>query len=486
MSQKLARRRFLQALGLGAAALGLPAGLTRRRARAAGEMPLRIVFYYDSVGFRRGLWEPRGVGGAPEPTETAWELGPLLAPLERWKSKMLALEGLDMMSHKMDPTGAGNAHKAGQTSALTAAFRLDADTGGGPSIDQAIARHIHRAGQVTRLTSLEVAIREWGDLSHAGNYRASGEPVPFLVTPPEVYDRVFPAELRTGDAARQAARRSAIFDLIRSDGAALVRDLPAEGRLKVEQHMDTRAALEARLALGAGRDGNVPDPSIVAPWGDVTWRYQPGAEMQARIWATMADLNLEMTAAALHADVTRVATVNVSHAANDLWGYTNGVYDSSDWHDFVHKTSGATPNVTDPAAQALLQGMHAQSIESLARFLEMLESRLEPDGTTLLDNTIVVLCSELSEGSHDLTRLPWHVIGDAQGQWRTGRYLQFPRLIWRGRGEGTYAPRSEWQQYNQHGRAHNDLFVSLLNAFGAETDTFGEASVCTGPIAEFA
>ena len=34
------------------------------------------------------------------------------------------------------------------------------------------------------------------------------------------------------------------------------------------------------------------------------------------------------------------------------------------------------------------------------------------------------------------------------------------------------------------GRAHNDLYVSLLRAFGADVDTFGLAEVCTGPMPE--
>lgn len=483
---KAGRRAFLKGLGLGAAALGLPGVLGTRRARADGSMPLRVVFFYDTVGWKRGMWEPGGAEGAPEPTEHAWELSPLLAPLAPWKSRMIALDGMDMMSDKRDPTGGANAHQAGMTSALTGAFRIDGNTGGGISINQAIAQHINRPAQQTRLTSLEVAIRHWGNVNHGATYSAPGEPVPYLVQPPDVYERLFPAELRSGEGARRSARRAAVFDLIRGDGDALVRDLPREAREKIAQHMDTRAALEARLGLGAGRDELIPAPEITAPWGEVDWRYQPGSEMQARIWSTMADLNIGMTAAALHADVTRVATIHVNHAANDLWGYRNGLHGSSDWHDFVHKTSGDNPNVTAPDAQALLRGMHAQSIAALVRLLEELESRVEPDGSALLDHTVVVMCSELAEGSHDLTRLPWHIIGDAHGQWRTGRYLQFPRLIWRGRGEGTYAPRDQWARYNQHGRPHNDLFISLLHAFGAEVETFGEPSVCTGPIAELA
>jgi hypothetical protein len=33
-------------------------------------------------------------------------------------------------------------------------------------------------------------------------------------------------------------------------------------------------------------------------------------------------------------------------------------------------------------------------------------------------------------------------------------------------------------------RGHNDLLVSLLNAFGIEAATFGDEESCTGPLTE--
>ena len=39
-------------------------------------------------------------------------------------------------------------------------------------------------------------------------------------------------------------------------------------------------------------------------------------------------------------------------------------------------------------------------------------------------------------------------------------------------------------RWNGSGRPHNDLFVTLANAMGVATDTFGNAGVCTGPILE--
>jgi len=481
LSDAVTRRRFLQQLGLGAAALGLPsAGPFRRRVKADGDIPLRILFFYDTNGLQVGRWEPRGVGGAA-PTETAWELGPLHAPLEPWKDRLIVLEGLDMVSDRRDPQSAANAHIAGRTSALTAAFRRDERTTTGESINHFIARRLNSPMPVTRLPSLEVAVRQWGRADDAGTYGPGGEPVPFLVEPPDVYDRVFPPELRDGDGVREAARRAAVFDLVRGESERLAATLPAAAREKVEQHLDTRADLERRLGLGAGRADAVPPPTVLDPWNAVDWSYQPGREMQGRIWDTMADLNTEMVAAALHADLTRVATVHVSHAADDLWGYRNGDYGSDNWHDFVHKVSGDRPDVTDATAGEMMDGLHLRTMEHLAGVLRKLDARIEPDGSSLLDHTLVVFCSELANGSHDLTRLPWVTIGDAHGYFRTGRRLVFERTNWR---TGETVPRGEWGRWSQEGRPHNDFFASLANAMGVEVDRFGEESVATGPIAE--
>lgn len=482
------RRDFLKTIGLSAAALGLRQGFGASGARAQYDIPLRIVFYYDTVGILRGSGYPRSPMGAPWPTETEWELPELLAPLSPWKDRTTMLAGLDMLSDRADPTGAANAHIAGQTHALTAAFRRDADVAGGVSINQFIAHHLNDPEPVTRLPSVEAAVRIWGDVNDGGTYDMTGAPVPFLIEPPDLYARLFPDELRLSgaEAMRAARRRAAIGDFVRGESDRLIARLSGDQRLKIEQHRDAHADLQRRLGLGGDRLGNVPAPSITDDWGAVNWGYDVSESDKADIWTTMGRLNTQMVASALHADITRVATLHVSHPANDLWGYTNGDYGSDDWHDLVHKLSGDDPDITDPMAVNLIKQMHLRSTELLASFLTELENRTEPDGSSLLDHTLVVFCSELADGSHDLGRLPWAYIGDAHGYLRTNRAITFDRVIdnMAHRQYGELVGPDEWARYNQAGKPHNDFFVTLANAMGIETDVFGEPSVCTGAISE--
>ena len=55
--------------------------------------------------------------------------------------------------------------------------------------------------------------------------------------------------------------------------------------------------------------------------------------------------------------------------------------------------------------------------------------------------------------------MPYFLVGSAGGVFKTGRFLKYD------------------------GVSHNDLLVSLLNAFDIPDATFGDPSVCTGPLA---
>ena len=83
------------------------------------------------------------------------------------------------------------------------------------------------------------------------------------------------------------------------------------------------------------------------------------------------------------------------------------------------------------------------------------------DGKTLLDNTVVVWCSEIAKGNtHSHKDAPFLLCGSAGGAWQTNRYLSFTNDV-----------------------PHNNLLVSLMNGMGVPTTTFGDPTHCTGPLA---
>jgi len=79
-------------------------------------------------------------------------------------------------------------------------------------------------------------------------------------------------------------------------------------------------------------------------------------------------------------------------------------------------------------------------------------------GHTLLDESVVLIGSELQDPpTHGKTNMPFMLAG-AGGGLIGGRWLKYPSL------------------------PHNNLLVSILNLFGDTRQTFGEAAYCTGPL----
>jgi hypothetical protein len=85
-----------------------------------------------------------------------------------------------------------------------------------------------------------------------------------------------------------------------------------------------------------------------------------------------------------------------------------------------------------------------------------------PDGNgTLLDSTAVLWIHEQSDGGSHLRKdMPYVLAGGCGGYFRTGRCVQF------------------------NGTPHNNLLLTLADAMGVPTPTFGDPEFSTGPLAE--
>jgi hypothetical protein len=87
--------------------------------------------------------------------------------------------------------------------------------------------------------------------------------------------------------------------------------------------------------------------------------------------------------------------------------------------------------------------------------LEQLAARPEGSGT-MLDHSLVVICSEVSDGNtHTHDNMPFIVCGKGGGAVRTGRVI------------------------DTNGRRHGELWVSIARAMGANLGSFGSGG---GPL----
>jgi hypothetical protein len=81
------------------------------------------------------------------------------------------------------------------------------------------------------------------------------------------------------------------------------------------------------------------------------------------------------------------------------------------------------------------------------------------EGTNGLFNSAVLLGQECwSNGGHYMTDIPYVLAGNAGGAFETGRVVA------------------------AGGRSNNDLMISIQNACGVTSNTWGRADLCQGPI----
>lgn len=493
MARKFDRRAVLKLLGASSVGAMLPWLHTRAADAQAGTVPLRVLFLELGHGARRGTWEPTVAGPAdPASTQvvTDWAFRGPMAALAPYRSRINLFQNLDMVSAKVDPSAAANAHEDGHTHALVAADRFNGtgDLGGGVSIDQLVASQLNAPQLLTRLRSLELAVDEYsGEYSQSYNhhrYAVPGQKLPFITHIPVMWSYVFPEPLG-GDVAAQAeriAKHTSVYDFVRGDYDRLIAKLGTEDRAKVQSMLDLRSDLQQALTLINDRAANRPEESsILGPWSTLQEGYLQGHPGN-RLWHTKADLVSQLMSAALHTDTTRVGNLVIDLPPDYEFDYVNGtVYSgvqTSDWHDLTHKVSGDNPELADTAARAANDQMEAHTYTKLAQLLAFLDGLPETDGGTMLDHTLILVCSHIGEGSHDVTRLPWMLIGDAQGALRTGRYVRFPITRFDDPnqvGQLSYPSQASERIYNYRGRPHNDLFVTIARAMGLSVDSFGRS-----------
>lgn len=248
-----------------------------------------------------------------------------------------------------------------------------------------------------------------------------------------------------------------------SFAASYARFTELKGRLqtpdasRLQQHLDAYRDVEARLTEAPDLT-NLACHSPDAPAANL--RLNDPLELPARM-----QLMMDQTVLALACDVTRVVTLSWTFSATNqifsfLPGFTAPVAaDGSPSPDGHHPLShDAYDGVNEPVTPAQLAAYDKKRrIErwygtQLASFLTALRNVREPDGTTLLDNTVVVVLNEINHsGAHNNSNMPIRLYGGLNGAIRTGRYLPL-----------TTTPL-------------NSLYVSLANALGVPWTTFGEA-----------
>ncbi len=417
---QLSRRTFLRAGGVSLALPFLDLMEPLARADGDGVPPRRMVCICTALGLQPSLFFPKETGNNYSPS-------PYLDLLSEHRADFTVFSGL---AHEGNETDGHNS----EVTFLTAArnpqrpgFRNSI------SLDQFVADKI---GILTRFPSLALANTTGHAQSLAVN--RSGVNLPSESKPSKIFASLFldgTVEEIQRETARLAEGRS-ILDTVADQAKRLGRSMGQSDRDKLDEYFTSVRETEARLhALQTW--SSKPKPKVTAP---------PPTDV-ANTADQIAKINalFDLMPLALQTDSTRIVTMLIgdSNVPIPLAGVTMGHHALSH-HGLV------------PEKMEQLRTIEEAEMRAFAKLLAKLKAARE-GGVSLLDNTSVLLGSNLGNAnSHSTRNLPILLAG---GGFKHGRHLSMPPA-----GNGNHpAPLS-------------NLFVTLAQRMGLETETFGAST----------
>lgn len=400
-------------------ALALPLLDVMRPLRASGacvKTP-RMLNIGATLGFYTPSWLPEATGADYEATE-------YLSILDSHRPRYTILSGL---SHEEQT---GRQPHSSENTWLTAARHPGTDGFRNTiSIDQIAANHL---GYVTRFPSVTLG----SNTAQSQSYTQNGVMVPaetsaaglfsqmFLQGTPEEVDRE-KARLRDG---------ASVLDHLLDETAALQRSLGADDKHTLDAY------------LGAVRDAELQLAEADA-WADrpkpVVAEEQPTDEIDGGFLIRRVRLMFELIPLILETDSSRVINVMLQdHRVVPL--DVPGV--GEDQHNLSHHGQQA-------GKIRQLKLVETAIVESFRDLLDELHAR-QDGGGSLLDQTAVLFGSNLGNASsHEPRRLPILVAG---GGFSHGEHVAF----------GT----------ETRDQPLSNLYVTLLQRMGVETDSFGQST----------
>jgi hypothetical protein len=454
------RRRFLTALGLGGLSPLLTPMLGRLASEALGQTPRarRIVFYLDTLGTSASL-RPQRTGG-----EAAFNLGAFSA-LEAHKKDVLVVGN---MYNPFDLHLHGNRWFMSMTKGIPTGVK-DGMNPGGPSFDRFVAQSAGRADPFPSLNLLAWPTKEFSGVAADG----ASKPFPALPGPVQAFEQVF-GRLAAGAATGTGApdvntqarlqRDRSLLDFVTADVSRLRGRLATQERAKLDQYLESVRGLEQKLTRLVVVEAGCRKPERPSPTID------QGGRVPERMKA-----NLDFIAAALTCGLTRVAVLDVPGSGSlPFLGHPDIGVHGGMWH-------GGGPE--------LHKAYYRYASENLVYLWNRLTAVREGDGT-FADGTLIVLLNKSGGNHHNGSYDYWALLlGSARGHLRSGRYLALPTSPMQAGdprapagvagGDGSRGP-AAGKPVPVH--AVSDLYVSLAEAMGVATKTFGDPAHCRGPL----
>ena len=428
MPQHFSRRTFLRGLGVSMAlpwmeSIPVWGDEITSTAQSSSEAPVRMAVLFSGNGYHSKEWWAKGEG-------KAMELGQVLAPLTDFREKLLFVQGL----YNVEATK-GNIHSSQTGNLLSGApLASGGDIQSGTSVDQLLAQTY---GRSTKVPSLVLGCEAANPSVHKNysmlysshiSWSSPTTPTPLELYPALAFDRLFKDEAQKGDKS--------VLDAVLEDAGDIRRQISTNDQRKLDEYLDSVRDVEQRIAQ-AGQKGELQG-----------WRPtldKPNIERPADgIPQNIADhmrLMCDILVLGFQTDTTRIGTLKLNNDHSSLRFPHLGV-DYMIHHLLSH---------SDTADWLKVNPLFTEQLGYIARKLDAIQ---EGD-RTLLDNSMLMMCSSMMTGGHNNDQLPVVVLGKGGGRIETGRSLNYR---------------------DKPNRQMCRLYMSMMDKMNVRPKTFGDAT----------
>ncbi|MEZ4295769.1 MAG: DUF1552 domain-containing protein [Polyangiaceae bacterium] len=418
---QLSRRTVLRGLLAGglATTVGLPTleAMLNSNGTAFADgspLPVRLIVWCFGNGVVLNRWVP---GGIRTPvTGKNFPLGECLQPFANVKDYLTVCSGFDnkckykITHHEGMTIFSGHSMTdIGQGSGFFSNAR-------GPSMDQRAAAMI---GNRTTIPSLQlgcitqISQADYGTTMHNVSHKDHLQPLPPEKNPQAAYNQIAGLFVPPDDPSKPS--RLSVVDSVRADLNELKKRLGQADIKRMDAHIEAMNQLETKIKAVAPLCGL---PGLPEETND-----------QANGIRAVNEAMADLTAFAFSCDVTRIVSYLFVGGASEA-GFpeigTPSQHGLSHGHWTNALAAGAPPYEESGQVDNMAKGV-AYEMEMAAYFAEKLAATEDAAGGNLLDNTVMFVSSDCSEGfAHSLIEFPMLVIGKAGGRLNSGVHYRSP------------------------------------------------------------
>ena len=426
MHYQFSRRTMLRGLG---ASMALPWmesmrvwGDIKLDANEASEAPTRMAILFSGCGYHRHEWWAKGEG-------KDMELGKVLSPLNDFREKMVFIRGLynaEALKGNIHSSQTGNLLSGAP---LTSGGRIKSGT----SVDQFVAQRI---GHQTKVPSLVLGCEKANPSVHKNysmlysshiSWSSPTTPTPLEVYPALAFDQLFKDRAQRGDKS--------VLDAVLGDARDFRRGISRRDQQKLDEYLNSVREVEKRIE-NAGQRGELQGwrPTLSKP--DIPRPKDGYPQDIVEHMRLMSDILV----LAFQTDTTRVCTLKLNNDHGTLRFPHLGV-DYMSHHLLSHSDTDDWLKVN----QFFLEQM-----AYIARRMDAIQE----GERTLLDNSMLMLCSSMITGHHDANQLPVVMLGRGGGRIKGGRNLDY---------------------LGKPDRQMSRLFLSMMDKMDVRPGSFGDA-----------